>query len=295
MAAVVAAAATTEHARPPPPACSASCAVASLVFEAMEGGRGEGVGGPADLSQDMAACESRIVQGRSLTAEADSAFDGAILCARSLAQCGGSGSSWMMNLCGEPDLLRPRGPCMKMERQRQSSWRRRARRTRCDASVHAVPNHLLDNCDDEIYCHMVAGREMESVCENTTTADFKQSSFSNFLPIVRSGGWSDIGSRQYMEDTHVCIADLAKNFGYPIVDKEVVSFYGVCPGRAATAMAALPVMKLGMLLLRTLSKPIANRLKSQAAVHPKFRDFIISIAQVKYKAKCEAMKRINKE
>jgi hypothetical protein len=43
---------------------------------------------------------------------------------------------------------------------------------------------------------------------------------------------------------------------------------------------ALPVMKLGTLLLRTLSKPIANRLKSQAAVHPKFRDFIISIAQV---------------
>ncbi|GJN06591.1 hypothetical protein PR202_ga24335 [Eleusine coracana subsp. coracana] len=43
---------------------------------------------------------------------------------------------------------------------------------------------------------------------------------------------------------------------------------------------ALPVAKLGTLALRTLSKPIASRLKSQAAVHPKFRDFIISIAQV---------------
>ncbi|KAI5021425.1 hypothetical protein ZWY2020_058155 [Hordeum vulgare] len=30
-------------------------------------------------------------------------------------------------------------------------------------------------------------------------------------------------------------------------------------------MAALPVMKLGTLLLRTLSKPITNHLKSQAA------------------------------
>ncbi|KAE8799024.1 OPA3-like protein [Hordeum vulgare] len=50
------------------------------------------------------------------------------------------------------------------------------------------------------------------------------------------------------------------------------------PGRAAAAMAALPVMKLGTLLLQTLSKPIANRLKSRAAVHPKFRSFIISIA-----------------
>jgi hypothetical protein len=45
---------------------------------------------------------------------------------------------------------------------------------------------------------------------------------------------------------------------------------------------ALPVAKLGTLLLRTLSKPIASRLKSQAAVHPKFRDFIISIAQVRF-------------
>lgn len=43
---------------------------------------------------------------------------------------------------------------------------------------------------------------------------------------------------------------------------------------------ALPVAKLGTLALRTLSKPIASRLKSQAAVHPKFRNFIIAIAQV---------------
>ncbi|KAE8790461.1 OPA3-like protein [Hordeum vulgare] len=54
------------------------------------------------------------------------------------------------------------------------------------------------------------------------------------------------------------------------------------PDRAVAAMAALPVMKLGTLLLRTLSKPIANCLKSQAAVHPKFGDFIISIAQVQF-------------
>ncbi|CAL4952593.1 unnamed protein product [Urochloa decumbens] len=35
---------------------------------------------------------------------------------------------------------------------------------------------------------------------------------------------------------------------------------------------ALPLAKLGTLALRTLSKPIASRLKSQAAVHPKFRN-----------------------
>ncbi|KAE8809999.1 optic atrophy 3 protein [Hordeum vulgare] len=57
-------------------------------------------------------------------------------------------------------------------------------------------------------------------------------------------------------------------------------------------MAALPVMKLGTLLLRTLSKPIANRLKSQAAVHPKFRDFIISIAQTNHRITTRIQRRI---
>ncbi|KQK03538.1 OPA3-like protein [Brachypodium distachyon] len=55
---------------------------------------------------------------------------------------------------------------------------------------------------------------------------------------------------------------------------------------------ALPVAKLGTLLLRTLSKPIASRLKSQAAVHPKFRDFIVSIAQVNHRITTRIQRRI---
>lgn len=69
--------------------------------------------------------------------------------------------------------------------------------------------------------------QMERVCENTIAADFKQNKLSNFVPVIRSGEWSDIGGRQYMEDAHVCIPDLAKNFGFPSLDNEVVSFYGV--------------------------------------------------------------------
>ena len=69
--------------------------------------------------------------------------------------------------------------------------------------------------------------QMERVCENTTSADFRQNKLSNFVPVLRSGDWSDIGGRQYMEDAHVCIPDLAKNFGFPSLNSEVVSFYGV--------------------------------------------------------------------
>ncbi|KAM0071766.1 hypothetical protein Hdeb2414_s0001g00028991 [Helianthus debilis subsp. tardiflorus] len=42
---------------------------------------------------------------------------------------------------------------------------------------------------------------------------------------------------------------------------------------------SLPFMKLGTLAVRTLSKPIANRLKKEAAINPKFRTSIIGIAQ----------------
>lgn len=30
-----------------------------------------------------------------------------------------------------------------------------------------------------------------------------------------------------MEDTHICIGDLAKKFGYNVVNEEAISFYGV--------------------------------------------------------------------
>lgn len=45
----------------------------------------------------------------------------------------------------------------------------------------------------------------------------------------------------------------------------------------------LPLLKLGTLALRTVSKPIANRLKQQAEKHAKFRQFIVGIAQANHR------------
>lgn len=67
---------------------------------------------------------------------------------------------------------------------------------------------------------------MESISEDTTIAEIVL--FNKFLPTLRSGEWSDIGGRLDMEDTHICIADLAKNFGHSILgEEEAISFYGV--------------------------------------------------------------------
>nr|DAD21096.1 TPA_asm: hypothetical protein HUJ06_022559 [Nelumbo nucifera] len=44
----------------------------------------------------------------------------------------------------------------------------------------------------------------------------------------------------------------------------------------------LPVVKLGTLALKTACKPVAARLKKEAGLHPRFRQFIINIAQVRF-------------
>ncbi|XP_066373308.1 probable protein phosphatase 2C 27 [Miscanthus floridulus] len=102
-----------------------------------------------------------------------------------------------------------------------------AARTPVSWQLGAVESSVVvARSSDDAEARPVGGGEMERVCENTTSADFRQK-LSNFVPVIRSGDWSDIGGRQYMEDTHVCIPDLAKNFGFPSLDNEVVSFYGV--------------------------------------------------------------------
>ncbi|KAJ6830492.1 putative protein phosphatase 2C 27 isoform X2 [Iris pallida] len=78
---------------------------------------------------------------------------------------------------------------------------------------------------------------MEGICENTVSAEGKQNQLTSFVPSIRSGEWSDIGSRDHMEDTHVCITDLAEKFGYSSLGGEVVSFYGVFDGHGGKGAA----------------------------------------------------------
>ncbi|KAK7826601.1 OPA3-like protein [Quercus suber] len=54
----------------------------------------------------------------------------------------------------------------------------------------------------------------------------------------------------------------------------------------------LPVVKLGTLALKTICKPIANRLKKEAGLHPKFRHFIIDFAQANHRFTTKMQRRI---
>ncbi|KAK8500172.1 hypothetical protein V6N13_076341 [Hibiscus sabdariffa] len=71
---------------------------------------------------------------------------------------------------------------------------------------------------------------LESISEDAVATERKHEILTSFIPTLRSGDWSHIGGRPYMEDTHICIADLAKNFGCHLMSEEAVSFYGVFDG-----------------------------------------------------------------
>ncbi|KAM7500750.1 hypothetical protein LguiA_025164 [Lonicera macranthoides] len=54
----------------------------------------------------------------------------------------------------------------------------------------------------------------------------------------------------------------------------------------------LPLLKLGTLAVKTLSKPIAGRLKREAGLHPRFRQFIINMAQANHRITTTMQRRI---
>ncbi|KAL9243779.1 hypothetical protein vseg_017625 [Gypsophila vaccaria] len=55
---------------------------------------------------------------------------------------------------------------------------------------------------------------------------------------------------------------------------------------------ALPFFKLGTLALKTVSKPIASRLKKEATLHPKFRQLIIDLAQANHRFTTQITRRM---
>ncbi|KAF4388818.1 hypothetical protein CsatB_000990 [Cannabis sativa] len=54
----------------------------------------------------------------------------------------------------------------------------------------------------------------------------------------------------------------------------------------------LPLVKLGTLILKTVSKPIASKIKQQAGLHPRFRQSIINMAQKNHQITTQMQRRI---
>lgn len=51
---------------------------------------------------------------------------------------------------------------------------------------------------------------------------------TEFIPIIRSGGWADIGSRNSMEDVIIISDNFMQDFGFGSYGEGPRAFYGVC-------------------------------------------------------------------
>ncbi|TKY54759.1 phosphatase 2C 27 [Spatholobus suberectus] len=96
---------------------------------------------------------------------------------------------------------------------------------------------------------------LESICEDTEIVDKKQNQM-NFVPTLRSGEWSDIGDRPSMEDTHICIGDLAEEFGNNVRCEEAISFYGVFDGHGGKSAAQFVRDHLPQVIVEDAGFPI---------------------------------------
>ncbi|GFZ08404.1 DNA-binding protein phosphatase 1 [Actinidia rufa] len=53
---------------------------------------------------------------------------------------------------------------------------------------------------------------------------------SEFIPILRSGAWADVGFRSSMEDVYVCVDNFMHDYGIKNFSEEPNAFYGVFDG-----------------------------------------------------------------
>ncbi|KAL5975210.1 hypothetical protein ACLOJK_031889 [Asimina triloba] len=67
---------------------------------------------------------------------------------------------------------------------------------------------------------------------------------TEFIPIVRSGGWADIGFRQSMEDEYVCLDNFMREYGFSDITEEPNAFYGVFDGHGGKHAANFACVNL---------------------------------------------------
>ncbi|KAG9146236.1 hypothetical protein Leryth_007931 [Lithospermum erythrorhizon] len=122
---------------------------------------------------------------------------------------------------------------------------------------------------------LVNSLPLESICENTASEDRKEIQQNNFLPALRAGDWSDIGERASMEDTHICIPDMAMNFGQTRLGEEAISFYGVFDGHGGKAAAQFVRDRLPQVIVEDADFP----LELEKVVTKSFKEIDSSFAE----------------
>lgn len=96
---------------------------------------------------------------------------------------------------------------------------------------------------------MKRGESVEAVKKRENVA-------TNFIPVLRSGGWADIGDRDCMEDTHICIDSFVDKFGFPPIEEGPGAFYGVFDGHGGKHAAQFACDRLPSLIVKDADFPL---------------------------------------
>uniref|UniRef100_A0A0D6QX71 protein-serine/threonine phosphatase n=1 Tax=Araucaria cunninghamii TaxID=56994 RepID=A0A0D6QX71_ARACU len=107
-------------------------------------------------------------------------------------------------------------------------------------------------CQNSLVRH---GSLMKPTGDFMGTTKNREGAKGHFIPVLRSGGWADIGDRQSMEDTHVCIDDFADNFGCASLGEGPWALYGVFDGHGGKHAAHYVSDKLPSLIARDAHFP----------------------------------------
>ncbi|XP_058770325.1 probable protein phosphatase 2C 49 [Vicia villosa] len=92
---------------------------------------------------------------------------------------------------------------------------------------------------DRVRASESVSAELLTTKEDVKTADIiSEAAVLQFVPCIRSGSFSDIGPRRYMEDEHIRIDDLTSHLGSLYKFPKPSAFYGVFDGHGGPEAAA---------------------------------------------------------
>ncbi|XP_043687141.1 probable protein phosphatase 2C 57 isoform X2 [Telopea speciosissima] len=78
---------------------------------------------------------------------------------------------------------------------------------------------------------------------------------TEFIPIVRSGGWADIGFRQSMEDAYICVDNFTQVYGLKSFCEGPSAFYGVFDGHGGKHAAEFACNNLPRFIVEDVDFP----------------------------------------
>ncbi|KAL9227664.1 hypothetical protein vseg_003326 [Gypsophila vaccaria] len=115
----------------------------------------------------------------------------------------------------------------------------------------------LPNLEALISCSHIGHKTSLPVADHSACAPMLQ-----FVPNIRSGSFSDIGPRHFMEDAHILIDDLAMHLGSLFTCPKPSAFYGVFDGHGGPEAAAFVRENVMRILFKEAGFPESSELNN---------------------------------